>query len=285
MNSFSRRNFLQSALTAAVAVPAISQAGMLIPGKRKPKVGVQLYSVREMCKNDLIGTLKGIKEIGYAGVEFAGYYGKSAKELKQIIDDCGLVACGTHTGLGTLAPDKIQETMEFAAGVGNKYLMVPHIGRPKTADECKKIAEALSAAAETAKAAGMYVGYHNHQHEFKEKYSCCGKCMWELIFDNASPEVCTQLDVGHVVAAGQDPLFWLNKYPNRLRTMHAKEVYPGPGILGQVPEGVKGVDWDSVLAAAEKDVLDWYIVESEADPKVLDKVAGAFEFLKAKGRA
>ncbi len=284
MKSFSRRDFLKAGITAAVAVPALSQAGMLIPGRKKPEVGVQLYSVREMCKKDLVGTLKGIKEIGYAGVEFAGYYGKSAKELKQIIDDRGLVACGTHTGMATIKPDKIQETIEFNRIVGNKYLMVPHIGRPKTADECKKIAADLSAAAITAKASGMYVGYHNHQHEFKEKYSC-GKCMWELVYDNAAPELCQQMDVGHVVAAGEDPVFWLNKYPGRVRTLHAKEVYPGPGILGQVPAGVKGVDWDALFVVAEKGPLNWYIVESEADPSVLDKVAGGFEYLKAKGRA
>ncbi|MDA3924331.1 MAG: sugar phosphate isomerase/epimerase [Kiritimatiellae bacterium] len=284
MKNFSRRNFLRAGATAVVAAPVISQASMLIPGKRKPQVGVQMYSIREYCKKDLPGAFAGIKKIGYAGVEFAGYYGKSAKELRKMIDDNGLVACGTHTGIATLAPDKIQETIAFNKILGNKYLMVPHIGRPKTADECKKIAAHLSVAAVTAKVSGMYVGYHNHQHEFKDKYPC-GKCMWEMIFDNASPLVCQQMDVGHVVAAGEDPVYWLNKYPNRVRTLHAKEVYPGPGILGQVPEGVKGVDWDALFVAVEKGVLDWYIVESEADPKTLDKIAGGFEFLKAKGRA
>ncbi len=284
MKNFSRRSFVKAGCGAVAAAPVLAQAGMMLPRRGKPRVGVQLYSVRELCKNDLVGTLKGIKEIGYAGVEFAGYYGRSAAELKQIIDDCGLVACGTHTGMGSIRPDKIQETIEFNQTIGNKYLMVPHLGRPKTEEECRKIADEFSVAAATAKLAGMYVGYHNHQHEFKDKYPC-GKCMWELIYDNASPEVCQQLDVGHVVAAGEDPVFWLQKYPGRHRTLHAKEVYPGPGILGQVPEGVKGVDWDALFVVAEKDVLEWYIVESEADPKTLDKIAGAFQFLQAKGRA
>ncbi len=283
MKYFSRRDFIRAGAAGVAAAPLLAQAGMLIPGKRKPQVGVQMYSIREYCKKDLPGALSSIKAMGYAGVEFAGYYGKSAKELRQMLDDNGLLACGTHTGMGTLAPDKIQETMEFNKVIGNKYLMVPHIGRPKTEDECKKIAADLSAAAETAKGAAMYVGYHNHQHEFKDKYPG-GKCMWELIYDNASPLVCQQMDVGHVVAAGEDPVFWLKKYPNRHRTLHAKEVYPGPGILGQVPEGVKGVDWDPLFAAAEQDVLEWYIVESEADPNTLDKIRGAIEFLKAKGR-
>jgi len=283
MKHFSRRDFIKAGAVMAAA-PIVTRAGMLLPGRSKPKVGVQLYSVRELCKNDLVGTLQGIKKIGYVGVEFAGYYGKSADELKTILDDCGLLACGTHTGLPTIRPDKIQETIEFNQVIGNKYLMVPHIGKPNSADACKKIAEELSVAAATAKPFGMYVGFHNHQHEFKTKFPC-GKSMWELIYDNASPEVCQQLDVGHVVAAGEDPVYWMQKYPNRHRTLHAKEVYPGPGILGQVPEGVKGVDWDAVFAAAEADVVEWYIVESEADPKTLDKIDGAFKFLKASGRA
>lgn len=284
MKFFSRRSFMKAGAVAVAAAPVLSQAGMLIPGKRKPKVGVQLYSVRELCKKDLVGTIAGIKEIGYAGVEFAGYYGKSAKELRQLIDDNGLLACGTHTGMGSIKPDKIQATIEFNQILGNKYLIVPHIGKLKTEDDCKRVAAEFSAAAATAKEAGMYVGYHNHQHEFKTKYPC-GKCMWEMIYDNTSEDVCQQLDVGHVVAAGEDPVFWLNKYPNRHRTLHAKEVYPGPGILGQVPEGVKGVDWDALFVVAEKDVLDWYIVESEADPKTLDKIRGGFEYMQAKGRA
>ena len=145
-------------------------------------------------------------------------------------------------------------------------------------------AKLFSAAAATAKAAGMYVGYHNHQHEFKDKFDD-GLCKWETLFDNASPDVCMQLDVGHVVSAGQDPVKWLKKYPNRSRTLHAKEIYPGPGVLGQVPAGMKGVQWDDVFAAAEADVTEWYIVESEADPNTLEKIRGCVDFLKSKGRA
>jgi len=284
MKFLSRRNFLKTGVVAVVSSPILSQASILIPGKRKPRVGVQLYSVRAYCKKDLPGAIAGLKKIGYEGVEFAGYYGKSAKELEQMLDDNGLVACGTHTGMATIKPDKIKATIEFNQIIGNKYLIVPYIGRAKTEDDCKKIADDLSAAAETAKDYGLYVGYHNHQHEFRTKYPS-GKCMWELIYDNASETLCQQLDVGHVVAAGEDPVFWLNKYPNRHRTLHAKEVYPGPGILGQTPDGVKGVDWDALFVAAEKDVLEWYIVESEADPATLEKVRGGFEYLKAKGRA
>jgi sugar phosphate isomerase/epimerase len=281
MMHVSRRNFLKTGAAglAFAALPVMAQSAP----KRKIQVGVQLYSVRKRCEEDLVGTLKAIKAMGYAGVEFAGYYGKSAQELKQMLSDNGLVACGTHTGLDTIKPENLAKTIEFNQAIGNKYLMVPGMGA-KTKEEWLNAAKVFSAAAATAKAAGMYVGYHNHQHEFKDKFDD-GKCKWETLFDNASPDVCTQLDVGHVVSAGECPVKWLKKYPGRSRTLHAKEIYPGPGILGKVPEGKVGVSWDEVFAVAEADVTEWYIVESEADPKSLDNIRGCFDFLKAKGRA
>lgn len=278
---FSRRNFIKATAAGAAltTIPSFAMASKCC--KALPRVGLQLYSVRELCKADFLGTLKAVKEIGFAGVEFAGYYGKSASELKKMLDDNGLVACGTHTGIGSIKPEAIDATIAFAKEVGNKYLMVPGMNG-KTKEEWLEFAKVFTAAAEKAKAAGMYVGYHNHQHEFKDKFD--GKCKWEIFFDNCSPDVCMQLDVGHVVAAGEDPLFWLKKYPNRTVTLHAKEVYPGPGILGQVAEGKTGVNWDQVFKATDADVTQWYIVESEADPKTLKNVQGCFEFLKGKGR-
>ena len=280
MMHFSRRNFLKAGAAglACTAVPALTQAAPA----RKIRVGVQLYSIRELCKEDLPGTLKAVKAMGYAGVEFAGYHGRTAKEIRQMLDDIGLVACGTHTGLNTIKPDALQATIDFNREIGNRYLIVPGMNA-KDAQGWLDFAKQFSEAAVTAKAAGMIVGYHNHQHEFKDKFD--GKNKWEIFYDNASPDVSMQLDVGHVVSAGEDPVYWLKRHPRRSWTLHAKEIYPGPGILGQVPEGKKGVDWDGVFAAAEADVTEWYIVETEADPRSLENVRGCFEFLKAKGRA
>jgi sugar phosphate isomerase/epimerase len=281
MMQFSRRHFLKAG-TAGLALATMPACCNVCSQKRKIQVGVQLYSVRKLCEKDLVGTLKAIKEMGYAGVEFAGYYGKTAQELKQILGDTGLVACGTHTGLDTIKPEKIAETIAFNQTIGNKFLMVPGMNA-KDAQGWIDFAKLFSAAAVTAKAAGMYVGYHNHQHEFKDKFD--GLCKWEIFYSNASPDVCQQMDVGHVVSAGEDPVAWLKKFPNRSRTLHAKEIYPGPGVLGQAPEGMQGVKWDDVFATAEADVTEWYIVESEADPNTLEKIRGCIEFLKAKGRA
>jgi sugar phosphate isomerase/epimerase len=284
MNFFSRREFISVSATgvACASMNLMQGCSTLGAAKAKPKVGVQLYSIRDLCGKDLVGTLKAVKSIGYAGVEFAGTYGKSAKELKQILDDNGLLACGTHSGLDTIRPEKLSATLDFYNQLGCAYVTVPHMDA-KSAAGWVELAKLFDVAQQKAKTCGVRIGYHNHQHEFKDKFD--GVSKFQIFFDNVSPEVNMQLDVGHVVAAGEDPLVWIKKYPKRMYTPHAKEVYPGPGILGQPGEGKKGVDWDAFLAACDADVTDWYVVESEANPKSIDNIRGCFEFLKAKGRA
>ena len=281
---FSRREFMSvgAAGLAGASMNMVQGCSTLSVAKAKPKVGLQLYSVRDLCSKDLVGTLKAVKGIGYAGVEFAGTYGKSAKELKQILDDHGLVACGTHSGLDTIKLDKLSATLDFYNQLGCPYVTVPSMNA-KDAAGWMELAKLFSEAQEKAKTCGVRIGYHNHQSEFKDKFD--GVSKFQIFFDHASPEVNMQLDVGHVVAAGEDPMVWIKKYPKRMYTPHAKEVYPGPGILGQPGEGKKGVDWNAFLAACEADVTDWYVVESEANPKSIENVRGCFAFLKAKGRA
>ena len=94
-------------------------------------VGVQLYSVREECARDLPGTLAALAKMGYAGVEFAGYYGRSARELRSMLDDLGLKCCGTHIGLDTLLGAEFEATVAFNLELGNPYLVVPWIGEER----------------------------------------------------------------------------------------------------------------------------------------------------------
>ena len=91
---------------------------------KKIPIGVQLYSVREDCARDLPGTLAAVAEMGYDGVEFAGYYGYSAEDLRRMLDANGLQCCGTHTGLNTLLGDALKTTVEFNQVLGNRYLVV-----------------------------------------------------------------------------------------------------------------------------------------------------------------
>ena len=128
--SLTRRSFLQSSFALAATA---GFAGCACPsGGSKTQVALQLCSVRGLMKDKdgFRKTLKAVRDIGYAGVEFAGYGGFTAPELKQMLDDLGLQRAGTHLGLNALLPNEIQKTLDFNLAYGNSYLMVPWANAP-----------------------------------------------------------------------------------------------------------------------------------------------------------
>src|ERR1041384_6795320 len=122
-----RREFVRRAALGAAGVtfslPLAREA--LAAREGKIPLGLELYSIRDQCKTDLPGMLAAVSKIGYKGVEFAGYHGRTAKELRKMLDDNGLVACGTHTPYETVLPDKLSQTIEFNHTIGNNFLIVP----------------------------------------------------------------------------------------------------------------------------------------------------------------
>ncbi len=114
----SRREFLGATGVAGVALGlGLARVAQAAPGAKIP-IGLELYSLREQCKTDLPGMLSAVSKLGYKGVEFAGYHGRSAKELRTMLDDHGLLACGTHTPYGSVLNDQLKETVEFNHIIG-----------------------------------------------------------------------------------------------------------------------------------------------------------------------
>src|SRR5436305_3759102 len=147
----------------------------------KIPIALQLYSVREDCARDLPGTIAAVAKMGYVGVEFAGYYDRSAADLRKLLDDHGLRCAGTHTGLNTILGDELDRTIEFNRTIGNRYLIVP--GLPKERRDSRQAwletARLMNEAAERARPAGMLVGYHNHSIEFQ---AMDGELPWDTFF-------------------------------------------------------------------------------------------------------
>ncbi len=275
-SALNRREFIgtvgAAGLALGVAPLAHAAASQKIP------VGLQLYSVREQCKKDLPGTLAAVAKIGYKGVEFAGYHGRKAAELRKLLDDNGLVACGTHTPYESVKPDKLEETIEFNRTLGNKFLIVPWMNEAKTKQEWLDRAKEYNELADKVKPEGMWIGYHAHQHDFKQ---IDGVSAWDLFFGHTKQAVVMQLDTANCYAGGADPLAVLKKYPGRARTIHLK---PYGGDANAVFGEDKG-DWPAIFAFCEgKGKTQWYVLEHESSKDPLDAVKRSFNALKQLGK-
>jgi sugar phosphate isomerase/epimerase len=226
-------------------------------------IAVQLYSIREPCAKDLPGTLAQVARMGYQGVEFAGYHGFNAKDIRRMLDNNRLRCAGTHTGLPTLLGGEFQKTVEFNQTIGNRFLIVPALPEEyrKTLDGWAKAADVLNEIAERAAAVGMRVGYHNHAVEF---LAVNGQYPWDVLFSRARRDVVMQLDSGNARHAGVDIVPFIERYPGRAATVHLKEWTDNPkgAVIG---EGK--VPWETIFLLCESvGGTEWYIVEQETYP-------------------
>ena len=247
-------------------------------------IALQLYSVRKDCERDLPGTLKAVAEMGYQGVEFAGYYGRSAAELRTLVDDLGLAVAGSHVSLDSLLGDEVQSTIEFNQILGNRFLVVPGLPEARrnshqawlgTAQTFNQIAERLAATG-----GGFVTGYHNHHVEFTPMG---GELPWDTFFGNTRQDVVMQLDTGNALHGGADPVPFLERYPGRAVTVHLKEYSEGHR-KALICEG--DVRWQEVFRLCEAvGGTEWYIVEQEsyAYPP-LECVDRCLQALRAMGK-
>ncbi|MBE3110479.1 MAG: sugar phosphate isomerase/epimerase [Acidobacteria bacterium] len=282
--SFSRREFLRAAAVGTgaglVGLESLTTTACRTGVSRKAiPVGVQLYSVREAAARDLPTVLEAIGKMGYKGVEFAGYYGwdRKPKELRQLLDGNGLKCCGTHTDLETVIGDNLKATAELHAILGNSFLIVPSL-EAKDAQGWLDLAKRFNEIAAKAKALGMRVGYHAHAGDFRKLGDTTS---WEIFFDNTSPDVIMQNDIGNCMIGGGDPVAILKKYPGRSASVHLKE-FGGPeaAVIGQ---GV--VPWAEVFKVCETTGgAAWYVVEHEVGDDPMGSIRGCLEGLRKMGR-
>ena len=275
----SRREFLGVAAVAGatlcVGVPTPGQAAH----EKKIPIGLEMYTLREECKTNMSGMLSAVSKIGYKGVEFAGYHGHSAKELRKMLDDNGIMACGTHTPYESVLADKLKETIEFNHIIGNKFLIVPSMNASSKEAWIEK-AKLFNELAGKVKPEGMWVGYHAHQHDFK---NLDGSTSWDVFATNTKPEVILQLDVSNCADGGGDPVAELKKHgKGRTRSIHIKPHGAGPeAIIGE-----DKLDWKEIFAFCDgPGKTDWYVVEHETSKDPLNTVKRTYEALKTMGKA
>jgi len=257
---FAIRLLLLLSLAALMAPPARSVAQGREP-RTRPRIGLQLYSVRDDCAKDLPGVLRTVARMGYQGVEFAGYYGRSAEELRRLLDENKLVCCGTHIGLDSLLSDQLEKTIAFNKTLGNKFLIVPGLPRERTAsrEAWLETARVFTEISRKLEPHGMYVGYHNHTEEFKP---LDGELPWDTFFGNTPRRVVMQFDTGNALIGGAQAAPFLQKYPGRALTVHIKE-HSATNDKALLGEG--DVAWDEVLPLLRRTGgTQWYIIEQES---------------------
>lgn len=230
------------------------------------KIGVQLWSVRDECKRDLEGTLKALADMGFDGVEFAGFYNRDAGELRRLLESLGLEVAGAHIPYASFVGDELQKTVSYNLELGNRNLIIPSVPQEIRGSKARWIefASFLNDLSDRLAPHGMRIGYHNHDYEFKP---VDGELPWHIVFRSTRRSVIMQLDTANALAGGVEPnhlIEIIRMYPGRAITVHVKDFSRGKG---QVILGEGDVPWREFLAACRTHGgTEWLIVEQEAYP-------------------
>jgi sugar phosphate isomerase/epimerase len=253
----SRRGFLAIAAT----VPLASAA----PLAKQLPIGLELYSVRDELKKDLPGTVRAVAKMGYQCMEFYAPYlqwtPQQAKDMRALMDDLGVRCFSTHNGANAFTGDTMQKAAELNQIIGSKYIVMASANRVTSLDGWKAVADTLSQAAEKLKPQGLRTGYHNHQTEFTPLE---GRRPMEVLAANTGKDVMLQLDVGHCMETGADPVAWIKQNPGRIQSLHLKDWSrdPAVGFKALLGEGV--VPWKEIFDAAEgTGGAEFYLIEQE----------------------
>ena len=179
--------------------------------------GIQMFSVRDLTEKDLPGALKKMAEIGYKNVEFAGFFGYSAEDVKKMLEENDLKVSGTHSSLKDLIDD-FEGTVAYHKALGNKNYILPGVDF-----SCKeKIDENLAYMNEFQEKLakeGMTLGYHNHDHEFKP--TADGLIPYDELLKRTNVKL--EIDTYWVYAAGKDPVALMEELRDRLFVIHIKD--------------------------------------------------------------
>ena len=223
---------------------------------KKLPVGVQLYSVRTDLEKDFYGTLKAVKEMGYAGVEFYGeYYGNSAVQIKKWCTELGLIPFSNHVPFQEMI-DNIEKVIAENMVLGVQYIVFPYMdeaSRPGVdPEQFRKTVAKIGEIGSRVKEAGFQLLYHNHDFEFVDMGD--GSLGYDYIFSsNDRSNLQNEIDVCWVDYAGQNPAEYLAKYKGGIPVVHLKD-YKLEGKLSSAPYALIGISTDNSM----KDDGGWF---------------------------
>ncbi|MDR2816726.1 MAG: sugar phosphate isomerase/epimerase [Proteiniphilum sp.] len=235
---------------------------------QKKEIYLQLYSVRDDIKADYAGTIAKVAEMGYTGVETAGYadgkfYELSPADFKKSIEDAGMEVLSSHTtrpladSVAATNWDEVWAWWDTAIQAhkeaGMKYIVAPWMRTPATLADLQAYCDYYNRIGEKCNAAGLRFGYHNHNFEFKEIE---GQLMYDYMLNNTDPsKVFFQMDVYWLGEGGKNPVDYFNNYPGRFGLLHIKD---------ELELGKSGkVDFESIYNNAETAGAKYMIVEVE----------------------
>ena len=264
-----RRQFLQQSCVGIAALTVLGNPLQALAAGQSngqgsigavKKTGLQLYTLRDMMEKSVADTLKLVAGVGYGDVEFAGYFGHSAADIRKLLDANGLAAPSVHVPLEVLR-SALPQVIKDAKVIGHQYIVLPWISeeqRGDSVDNYKKLAVELNGFAKPIKDAGLQLAYHNHDFEL---LPVKGGVPYDVLLGETDQDlVKMELDLFWAVKAGVDPLKLFAANPGRFPLVHVKDMAKDGAM---VDVGTGTIDFKAIFAKAEQAGIRHQFIEHD----------------------
>ena len=289
--SFTRRNFLKTIGLSSVIAPTLANTLSSCSSSKSQAhspFGIQLWTVKEDMAKDKMGTLKYLSDCGYQLVEsFTGgegpFWGMKAKDFEKVLADLGMKILSSHIDpkftIDPTTEDAFKQLVNDAASIGMTHLINPYPGVQSGSEDWKKIATGLNRQGQICKDAGIKMGYHNHNQEFKPTPE--GDVPYSVLLKETSAELVDfELDLYWAVWARQDPKKLFTDNSGRITFAHIKDLSQQERVQQIIDDpneprseewdvqastvlGTGQIDFKDILAVGYKNGLQTLIVEQE----------------------
>jgi sugar phosphate isomerase/epimerase len=223
----------------------------------EPKIGIQLYSVREALAEDFKGTLKELSKLGFQGVEFAfNYGGLTPSELAEFLKENNLQAIGIYENLDNICNPEA-EVYKQAEALGCRHLTFG-FGIIQLEEDFDKCLDMCHKAVKVAASKGLTICYHAHAHEFKKLN---GEYYLDLLLNAEGLETMAfEADTCWIQQGGENIVGYMRKYANRIPLLHVKDV-TAEGQITELGNGL--IDFKAVADFAKENNIPWLSYEQD----------------------
>lgn len=231
---------------------------------KKDQIAIQLYTVRDAAASDFDGTLAKIAGQGYTAVEFAGFHGQSAAQVRNLLDKHGLRAASAHIPLGDFQ-NRLDGVVDDLVTIGAEWGVVPWVAPDDRSEKTLRgYAEQFDSYAERLKSADIAFAYHNHDFEFADT-TAGGTTLFDTLVSVTTPGlVFFELDAFWAAVGGFEPAEVIGANADRIALLHLKDGAIGQGSHTDAPFGQGDLRWEPILRAARAAGVAWYITEQDA---------------------
>jgi sugar phosphate isomerase/epimerase len=250
--------------------------------------GVVSYTYRDELKNDVPGTLDKIKAVGIIDIEFSSFFGKTAAELRTLLDARGMTCSSIGVSYDELL-NKTDEVGTNAKALGAKFVRVAFIPKrqPFTLALAEQTAAEFNAVGKILREKhGLTYCYHNHGYEFEKSGD---GTLYDVLLAKTNPaDVSYELDILWAYFPGADPATLIEKYGSRIKLLHVKDLKKGvarelnfkTAVDNDVALGSGQIDVAAVIRAAQKAGVEHYYIEDEST-HTATQVPESIRFLNA----